>query len=74
MKLNLRNLCATVVAVMTVCSAASVSAEANTKQVCKNVVGADGRTVKNNDGTVKQICKTIKTHKKLEGTPVPDKK
>jgi hypothetical protein len=49
-------------------------AETKTKQVCKDVVGKDGKTVKNKDGTPKQACKTIKVHKKLEGTPVPDKK
>jgi hypothetical protein len=49
-------------------------AETKTKQVCKDVVGKDGKTVKNKDGTAKQACKTIKVHKKLEGTPVPAKK
>jgi hypothetical protein len=49
-------------------------AETKTKQVCKDVVGKDGKTVKNKDGTPKQACKTIKVHKKLEGTPVPPKK
>jgi hypothetical protein len=49
-------------------------AETKTKEVCKDVVGKDGKTVKNKDGTPKQACKTIKVHKKLEGTPVPDKK
>jgi hypothetical protein len=49
-------------------------AETKTKQVCKDVVGKDNKPVKNKDGTTKQACKTIKVHKKLEGTPVPDKK
>jgi hypothetical protein len=49
-------------------------AETKTKEVCKDVVGKDGKTVKNKDGTPKQACKTIKIHKKLEGTPVPSKK
>jgi hypothetical protein len=49
-------------------------AETKTKEVCKDVVGKDGKPVKNKDGTTKQACKTIKVHKKLEGTPVPDKK
>ena len=48
-------------------------AEAKAKQVCKDVVGKDGQPVKNKDGTTKQACKTIKVHKKLEGTPVPKK-
>ena len=35
-------------------------AEAETKKVCKEVKG-------------KQVCKTIKIHKKFEGTAVPEK-
>ena len=27
-----------------------------------------------NNGQVKQVCKTIKVHKKLDGTPVPNQK
>lgn len=54
---------------------ANVYAEApKTKTVCKDVVGKDGKVVKNKDGSAKQECKTIKVHKKLEGTPVPEKK
>jgi hypothetical protein len=53
---------------------ATAYAETKTKQVCKDVVGKDGKTVKNKDGSPKQACKTIKVHKKLEGTPVPAKK
>jgi hypothetical protein len=51
---------------------ASVSAdEVKTKEVCKDVVGKDGKPVKNKDGSAKQECKTIKVHKKREGTEVP---
>lgn len=49
-------------------------AEAQIKEVCKDVVGKDGKPVTNKDGTVKQACKKIKVHKKLEGTEVPVKK
>ena len=45
-----------------------------TKQVCKDIVGKDGKPVKEKDGTVKQACKTIKVHKKHEGTEIPPKK
>ncbi len=45
--------------------------EVKTKEVCTDVVGKDGKPVKNKDGTVKQTCKTIKVHKKREGTEVP---
>jgi hypothetical protein len=65
---------ATVIAVAAITLTVPAHAETKTKQVCKDVVGKDGKTVKNKDGTNKQACKTIKVHKKLEGTPVPDKK
>lgn len=42
------------------------------KEVCKDVVGKDNKPVKNKDGSVKQICKKIKVHKKAEGTKIPD--
>ena len=45
-----------------------------TKEVCKDVVGKDGKPVTNKDGSVKQQCKTIKVHKKHEGTEIPPKK
>ena len=46
--------------------------EPETKRVCKDVV-KDGKPVKNKDGSVKQECRTIKIHKKHEGTKVPTK-
>jgi hypothetical protein len=55
--------------------AVSVSyAAAEKKTVCKDVVGKDGKVVKDKDGSPKQQCKTIKVHKKLEGKEVPTKK
>jgi len=51
---------------------AAESAAPETKRVCKDVV-KDGKTVKNKDGSVKQECRTIKIHKKHEGTKVPPK-
>jgi hypothetical protein len=65
---------ATVIAVVAITLTVPVHAEVKTKQVCKDVVDKQGKPVKNKDGSVKQACKTIKVHKKLEGTPVPDKK
>lgn len=50
------------------------AAKGQTKQVCKDVQGKDGKPVKNKDGSVKQMCKTIKIHKKHEGTEIPPKK
>jgi hypothetical protein len=42
-------------------------AEAETKKAC--VTQVDPKTKKE-----KEVCKTIKVHKKLEGTAIPDKK
>lgn len=42
-----------------------------TKQICTDVKGKDGKVVKNKDGSVKKSCRTIKVHKKHEGTAVP---
>ena len=44
------------------------------KEVCKDKVDAKGQVVKGKDGKPVQECKKIKVHKKLEGTPVPEKK
>jgi hypothetical protein len=51
---------------------AAESAKPETKKVCKDVV-RDGKTVKNKDGSTKQECRTVKIHKKHEGTKVPTK-
>ena len=44
-------------------TAANAATPPKTKVVCKDV--------KNKDGTVKKSCKTIKVHKKYQGTKVP---
>jgi hypothetical protein len=44
-----------------------VAHAAETKKAC--VVQKDAKT-----GKEKEVCKTIKVHKKLEGTPVPEPK
>lgn len=44
------------------------------KEVCEVQKDKAGKVVKNKDGSDKQVCKTIKVHKKLEGTKVPEKK
>ena len=59
------------IGLMTVTSVAHAETE---KKVCHDKVDKAGAPVKNKDGTVKQDCKTIKVHKKLEGTAVPEKK
>jgi hypothetical protein len=45
-----------------------------TARVCVDVKDKEGKPVKNKDGSVKQNCRTVKVHKKLEGTAVPEKK
>ena len=45
-----------------------------TKLVCMDVVGKDGKPVILKDGKTKQNCRTIKIHKKFEGTEIPPKK
>lgn len=53
---------------------ASTVYAAETKEVCEDVKDKKGQVVKDKNGKVKQTCKTIKVHKKLEGTKVPEKK
>jgi len=54
-------------------SAADAPEAPKTKKVCLDVQGKDGKPVKNKDGSIKQDCKTVKVHKKHEGTKVPEK-
>jgi len=50
-------------------------AEGETKKVCIDVKGKDGKPeVDKKTGKTKQSCKEVKVHKKHEGTAVPDKK
>ena len=54
---------------------ASTAFAAETKEVCHDRVGKDGKPVMDKKtGKPTQDCKTIKIHKKLEGTEVPVKK
>jgi hypothetical protein len=50
------------------------SEEHETTQVCVDAKDKNGEPVKDKSGKVKQTCKTMKKHEKLEGTKVPDKK
>jgi peptidoglycan hydrolase-like protein with peptidoglycan-binding domain len=53
-----------------------IAASANAteiKQVCTPVKDKAGQVVLNKDGTPKQNCRTIKVHKKYDGTAVPTK-
>ena len=53
-------------------TAASANA-AETKQVCTPIKDKAGHVILNKDGTPKQTCRTIKVHKKYDGTAVPAK-
>ena len=54
--------------------ASALPAKAETTKVCIDVKDRTGQTVKDAKGKVKQTCKTMKKHNKLEGTRVPEKK
>jgi hypothetical protein len=63
------------------CVVASVSflswnnaAYAETTKVCVDQKDKNGKEVKDAKGKVKQTCKTMKVHKKLEVAPAPAKK
>lgn len=51
-----------------------VYADGEKTKVCVDVKDAKGQPVKDAKGNVKQNCKEMKVHKKLEGTEVPVKK
>ena len=57
---NIIRICWTVVIAFGIVTLAQASGE--TKRVCKT-----------DEKTKKEVCKDIKVHKKLEGTPVPEK-
>ena len=52
----------------------ALTAFAETTKVCVDVKDKDGKVVKDAKGNAKQNCKEVKVHKKLDGTPVPEKK
>lgn len=54
--------------------APSLGFAAEKQKVCVDKLGKDGKPVPGKDGKPVQVCKEMKVHKKLEGTPVPEKK
>jgi len=62
-----------IIALLTLALASTVFA-AEEKKVCVDKIGKDGKVVNGKDGKPQQDCKTIKVHKKLEGTEIPPKK
>jgi len=55
-------------------TAYAADAAPETRKVCLDVKDKAGKEVKNKDGSVKQNCKTVKAHKKHEGTKIEDAK
>jgi len=62
-----------IIALLTIMAASTVFA-AEEKQVCVDKTGKDGKPLIGKDGNPQKVCKTIKVHKKLEGTEIPGKK
>ena len=62
------------IAISAIAFTAPAIAEGETKKVCVDVKDKEGKPVKDAKGNVKQSCKEVKVHKKLEGTKVPEKK
>lgn len=62
--------------ILAVCLAAvmGLAQAAETRTVCIDVTGKDGKPVLDKKGKPQQQCKTMKVHKKLEGTEVPGQK
>jgi len=50
------------------------AAPAETKKVCVPVLDKEGKPVKDKNGKPKEECKTVKKHKKHEGTEIPPAK
>jgi len=63
-----------IVAVIASFALMSAFAEAETKKVCKDKTDKAGKLVLDKAGKPQQDCKTIKVHKKLEGTKIEDAK
>jgi len=71
----MKQLLAAIIIAFTMVSAAFADgAPKETTKVCVDVKDKEGQPVKDKNGKVKQNCKEMKVHKKLEGTPVPEKK
>ena len=64
-----------ILALLTIALASTAFAEAEKKEVCHDKVDKAGKPVMDKKtGKPAQECKTIKVHKKLEGTEVPPAK
>lgn len=62
------------VAGLILCLPAVADEPKQTRKVCVDVKDKEGKEVKDKNGKVKQNCKEIRQHKKLDGEKVPEKK
>ena len=62
------------VAGLILCLPAIADEPKETKRVCVDVKDKEGKEVKDKNGKVKQNCKEVRQHKKLDGEKVPEKK
>ena len=62
------------VAGLVFCLPAVADEPKETRKVCVDVKDKEGKEVKDKNGKVKQNCKEIRQHKKLDGEKVPEKK
>jgi len=62
------------VAGLILCLPAAADEPKETKRVCVDVKDKEGKEVKDKNGKIKQNCKEIKQHKKLNNKKVPEKK
>ena len=62
------------VAGLILCLPAVADEVKETKRVCVDVKDKEGKEVRDKAGNIKQNCKQIKQHKKLDGEKVPEKK
>jgi len=60
-------------AIIALALASTAYAAGEMKEVCTPVKDKAGNEVKDKDGKVKETCKQIKVHKKVEGEKVPTK-
>ena len=60
------------VAGLVFCLPAVADEPKETKKVCVDVKDKEGNEVKDKNGKVKQNCKEIRQHKKLDGEKVPE--
>lgn len=62
-----------IISLLALCFSITAFAGGEEKKVCEDKKDKAGNVVSGKDGKPIQSCKTIKVHKKLEGTPVPEK-